>query len=333
MNQNTVCKTSFIEIQNDLDNTFHSEMKKDIRAGLTAQQKFIPSKYFYDARGSRLFEEICCLTEYYPTRTEISILKDTVHEIMGSFEQGDLVELGSGSNWKIKMLLDAAGKARIPYLRYVPVDVSKTAMFESSRELLEIYPALTVLGIVADFTRHTYAIPSGCPRIILFFGSTIGNLNEADRLNFLRFVAGSMRAEDRFFIGLDLIKSKKILESAYNDSQGVTSEFNKNILSVLNRELDAGFNLSHFDHRAFFNETEEQVEMHLRANRRISAEIDALGLNVALEKDETIHTEICRKFSREKAEHMAFEAGLAVTQWFSDPKEWFALAELRLKDF
>lgn len=323
---------SRIEVLNHLDNTYRSEMVEDILRGLTASKKKIPSKYFYDARGSQLFGEICELPEYYLTRTEISILEHCAPEVMSSFKKGDLVELGSGANYKIRMLLDVVDASTLQNLRYVPVDVSETALISASGELLKVYPALKVLGIVADFTRHTEVIPQDQPKLIVFFGSTLGNFDEKEGVDFLQHISGVMKQGDRLLIGFDMLKTKKTLEAAYNDSQGITSEFNKNILMVLNRELDADFDPSCFDHKAFFNEEKEQVEMHLQANRRVLAKINDLGLKVELEEGETIHTEISRKFSRENAEDMAFRAGFIITQWFSDPKEWFSLAELRLRD-
>ena len=329
----TSSSLSRIEVLNHLDNTYRSEMAGDILQGLTATQKKIPSKYFYDARGSELFDEICALPEYYPTRTEMSILEDCAPDVMSSFQGGDLVELGSGANYKIRMLLDvAAEESKLQNLRYVPVDVSETALISASEELLRIYPEIRVLGVVADFTRHTDLIPKDRPKLTAFFGGTLGNFDEKEGVDFLQHISGVMKRGDRLLIGFDMLKTKKTLEAAYNDSQGITSEFNKNVLRVLNRELDADFDPSCFDHKAFFNEEKEQVEMHLQANRRVLAKISDLGLKVELEEGETIHTEISRKFSRESAEDMAFRAGFIITQWFSDPKEWFSLAELRLRD-
>jgi L-histidine N-alpha-methyltransferase len=305
---------------------------KDAHRGLTARQKSIPSKYFYDARGSELFEEICFLPEYYPTRTEMNILERAAPHIMGSFKWGDIVELGSGANLKIRMLLDAADESDLSHYRYVPVDVSETALIEASEELLGIYPELEVLGIVADFTIHMDVIPSDRPRFILFLGSTIGNFDERTRSKFLRHVARSMKHADKLLIGFDMLKSRNTLEAAYNDSRGVTSAFNKNVLHVLNRELRADFDPSHFDHVAFFNEDKERVEMHLQANRRVEVQISELGLEIELDKDETIHTEICNKFSREGVERLVSEAGFYINKMYFDSKGWFSLAELVLKD-
>jgi L-histidine N-alpha-methyltransferase len=317
------------EIRNHLENSFRSDIRRDIFKGMTAKNKFIPSKYFYDARGSHLFEKICVLPEYYQTRTEMSILHDVAQEIIDPFPGGDIVELGSGANHKIRVIFDAADREKLPGLRYVPVDVSDAALISAAEELLEIYPGLEVLGIIADFTRHIDVIPNEKAKLIFFFGSTIGNFSEEACADFLRSVSVSMKPEDRFITGLDMLKPKTALEAAYNDSSGVTSQFNKNILTVINRELHANFDRSHFDHCAFFNGEKERMEMHLRANRRVSVEIADLELQVDFGKGETIHTEICRKFSRPMAEQMASDAGLVIDQWFSDKKEWFSLVEFR----
>ncbi|HDZ61842.1 MAG TPA: L-histidine N(alpha)-methyltransferase [Nitrospirae bacterium] len=321
-----------MDIQNHLDSSYHNEIRKDVLRGLTASRKSIPSKYSYDARGSRLFDEICGLPEYYQTRTEMHILKNAAPDIVGSFKNGDLVELGSGANWKVRMLLDAAGESSLSGLRYIPIDVSETALIDASEELSDIYPELQVRAVIADFTKHLYMLDQDRPKLIVFFGSTIGNFNAEESVEFLRNIADFMKPGDRFLIGVDMLKPRDILEAAYNDSRGVTSKFNKNILTVLNRELNADFDLSHFDHLAFFNEEEEHIEMHLKAKQRVSVDIKALGLNVELKEDETIHTEVCRKFSRESAGQMFSASGLAVRRWFSDPKEWFNLAELILAD-
>jgi L-histidine N-alpha-methyltransferase len=320
-----------MEVYSQMADTYRKEIAKDVFNGLTAPQKFIPSKYFYDARGSELFDKICCLPEYYPTRTEMSILKHAAPAIMNSFEKGDLVELGSGANRKIRMLLDAAPEENLSQLRYVPVDVSKSALVEASEELLKIYPELEVLGIVADFTLHLDKIPSDRPRLLIFLGSTIGNFTDAGRRNFLRSTAAAMKPEDRFLIGFDMLKSKETLEAAYNDSMGITSKFNKNVLHVLNRELKANFNPSHFEHVAFFNEDKQRVEMHLQAKHKLEVTVDDLGVTVALDQHETIHTEVCGKFSKSSVEQLADESGLQIKQWVFDSREWFSLAELTLK--
>ncbi len=317
-----------METVNYINPTYHDDIKADVLSGLTASQKFIPSKYFYDARGSVLFEKICCLPEYYPTRTELSILRDAAPSIMHCFPDGDIVELGAGANWKIRKLLDIVPKNSLSTMRYIPVDVSEAALEASTEELLRMYPGLKLLGIVADFTRHMEMIPCDREKLLVFFGSTIGNFKEDERNIFLKNVAGSMRKGDRFLLGIDMLKSRDILERAYNDSSGITAEFNKNILNVLNRELEADFDLDHFDHRAVFNAEKERIEMYLQANIDVAAEIGSLGLTVRLEKGERILTEVCRKFTKDSVDQLAFDAGLKVTKWFSDSRGWFSLVEM-----
>jgi L-histidine N-alpha-methyltransferase len=320
--------SSCIEVRNYLQKSYCNAIAKDAYRGFTASQKHIPSKYFYDTRGSRLFEEICYLPEYYPTRTEISILKHAAPEIMRSFSRGDIVELGSGANRKIRIFLDSAGRERLSLFRYVPVDVSESALQEASEELQRLYPGLEVVGIVADFTLHMHMIPCDNSRLIVFLGSTIGNFEETMQRNFLRSVARSMNPHDRFIIGFDMIKPRETLEAAYNDSRGITEKFNKNVLHVLNRELNADFQPSQYEHVAFYNDEKERVEMHLRAKTKTVVTIDDLGLEVTIDKGETIHTENSCKFSRTRVEGMVSAAGLAVRQWYSDSRGWFSLAEL-----
>ncbi len=320
-------KSRRFELRNYMTDSFYEELSNDVLTGLTAEKKYLPSKYFYDERGSMLYKQICKRPEYYLTRTELSILNQQSNAIMESFERGDLVELGSGANWKISKLIDAVNE-KVENIRYVPVDVSESALIAASEDLLTNYPRLRVLGIVADFTCHMQVIPNDFSKLILFFGSTIGNLNETASHDFLHSVADSMNPEDRFLIGLDMIKPKNILEAAYNDAQGVTSAFNKNVLQVINRELHADFDPSVFEHRACFNEEQEQMEMHLEATQKTTVEIKDLDLSVELEKGETIHTEICRKFSEEGAMKMFSDAGLTIERWFTDPKGWFSLVEL-----
>jgi len=308
------------------------DFRRNILRGLTAPQKYIESKYFYDARGSGLFEEICRLPEYYPTRTEISILRRAAPTIMKGFSAGDLVELGAGAGRKIRILLDSIEERVQTDLRYIPVDVSEKTLIEASRDLLLHYPGLRILGMVADFTRHLEEIPAEREKILLFLGGTVGNFREEERKRFFRQVARVLGRKGRFLLGLDLIKPRETLERAYDDSRGVTSDFNKNVLAVVNRRLQGNFRPADFRHLAFFNEEKKRIEMHLRARRRIEVEVKALNLRVSMAPGETIHTEISRKFDREEVYKMAFEAGLTVTRWFSDPREWFAIVEMRAEN-
>ena len=244
-----------------------------------------------------------------------------------SQESGDLVELGSGSNQKIKILLEAAG-ATSGNIRYVPVDISANALCEASHELLELYEDLHVLGIIADFTRRLDFLPAG-RKLITFLGSTIGNFDREERIAFLRRIAGIMHPGDRFVVGLDMVKPAGIIEAAYNDSQGVTAAFNKNILLNLNRLLNADFAVEDFEHLATYREDLERVEMHLRARRPTSARIGDLDLAVDCLPGETIRTEICQKFSRDRVSRDFRSAGLVATKWLSDAQNWFSLVILQ----
>jgi len=315
-------------VHNHLRERAEKQIAEDVRRGLSARRKSLPSKYFYDERGSRLFERICGLPEYYQTRIEMSILRDHAAILTESFDNGDLVELGSGANWKIRRLLESMGRSRRSQTRYVPVDVSQTALVAASKELLKLYPELNVMGIVGDFTKHLPQLPCGRMKLILFFGSTIGNLSIGESRTFLTEVASTLCSDDRFLLGLDMIKPMEVLNAAYNDSQGVTEQFNKNVLCVVNRELGADFNTDDFEHLAFYNQDQERVEMHLRAICPLQVEIADLDLTVTFEAGETILTEISRKFSRDSAARMVQESGLSIARWHADPNDWFSIAEI-----
>ena len=321
---------SQVELHNHLTVEFTESLARDVREGLTAGQKHLPSKYFYDARGSRLFDRICTLPEYYLTRTEMKILEEHARTIMASFTRGDLVEMGSGSHWKICRLLQAANGTRSAHLRYIPLDVSKDALVKASREIIGQFPQLAIVGYVADFTIHLHLLPGGNRRLFLLFGSTIGNFPEPEALRLLRNVQAIMAPDDRFLLGLDMVKEPHRLNAAYNDSRGVTSAFNKNILNVVNRHLHADFNPALFDHLAFYDEENEQVEMHLQAREPVTATIADIDLCVELAAGETIHTEISRKFTPESARVLCSNAGLEISRWFSDEEGWFSLVELAL---
>ena len=310
--------------------TGHDEdpLAEEVGAGLKASGKTLPSKYFYDARGSKLFEEICELPEYYQTRTELALLERFGPEIMAEFTAGDLIELGSGANLKIRALLDSVDEAQRRLLRYVPVDISETALIEAAEHLLELYPNLTIMGLVTDFHHPIDRLDHSRRKLFLFLGSTIGNLDEVQVSEFLSRVTALMDDDDRFLLGLDTIKDVAILESAYNDAAGVTAQFNKNILSVMNATLGANFDVNSFEHVAFFNRDEAQIEMHLSANQEMQVAVRDLGLSFTLEEGETIRTEICRKFDRTSAEAMVRSAGLHIAEWYTDSDEAFALALL-----
>jgi L-histidine Nalpha-methyltransferase len=304
-------------------------MGQEIRSGMNKVPKTVPCKYFYDPRGSQLFDAICQTPEYYPTRTELSILDHSAAEIMRFFGlgPGDLVELGSGSCLKISRLLEASGSFRRGWIRYVPVDICEESLLESSQQLMTKYDGLEILAVVADFTRPLGMLPRE-RKLITFLGSTIGNFAEDDAALFLKTIRDIMNPEDRLLLGIDMLKPARVLEEAYNDRQGLTAAFNLNVLAHINGALHADFDLGDFEHLAFFNPDMEQVEMHLKARRSVRVYIADLDLVIQIRKDETLQTEICRKFTRESADRLFARAGLARTRSFTDAKRWFSLVEL-----
>jgi L-histidine N-alpha-methyltransferase len=322
----------YLEILNCLADDGRDADAEEIRRGLSASPRRLPCKYFYDALGSRLFDEICLLPEYYLTRTETALLAREAPAIMTFFAKagGDLVELGSGSNQKIKLLLSAANGSLSGQVRYVPVDISTSALLEAARELLYLYEDLPILGIIADFTRHLEVLPPG-RKLITFLGSTIGNFSDQERIAFLKNIADSMTPRDRFLLGLDMVKSVDLIEAAYNDGQGVTAAFNKNILSHLNHAWDGDLNPDDFAHVARFDRDRERVEIYLQVIRPVSARLAALDLSLAFRPGEVILTETCQKFTPARAQQDFQQAGLLIDQWFSDAQEWFSLVLLRKK--
>lgn len=306
----------------------NSQIARDIIHGFSKEEKRAPSKYFYDYEGSKLFEAICKQPEYYVTRTELDILQRFASKMTQGFENGDLVELGSGANWKIRKLLDAIKPERLSSIRYVPVDVSESALQFAARELVALYPEMNVKGVVADFMVDLNELPKGRQKLILFLGSTIGNLDENESHKFLTSASETMESNDRLLLGVDLVKPRKILENAYNDKNGVTRDFNKNVLKVINRELDADFDLNGFEHQAHYNESESRIEMRLKSLEDQEVRIEGANMTVQFRKGETILTEICRKFTRESLSKMVDQAGMRITNWFTDEREYFLHAEI-----
>ena len=318
---------------NYLDLDFHTEISRDVRHGLSLPQKAIPSKYFYDDLGSRLFDRICLLPEYYPTRCEIAILEKLAPEIMSFFhtEPADLVEIGCGSDTKVRKLLHGLDEALLENVRYVPVDISGECLIRSARRLLKDFRALRIHTIAADFTRHLEHLPR-CRKLIAFFGGTLGNFTAAMSRRLLGNFAAVMHPDDCLLIGIDMLKPVNLLERAYNDSAGITAAFNLNILNHINKRLGGNFNTADFAHRAFFNHDRERIEMHLAAKRDVEISIADLDMPVRMDKGETIHTEISRKFSRHSAEKMFVAAGLLPVAWHTDDRGRFSLVELRKAD-
>lgn len=302
-----------------------SALAHDARIGLTASPKHLPPKYFYDDLGSRLFDAICDTPEYYQTRTEQALLEGVVDDIVGAVRPTDVVELGSGAARKTRTVLDAIARNG-ESARYVPLDVSESMLRRSAASLLADYEWLTVHGVVGDYDRHLECIPPGDRRLYMFLGSTIGNFTEIEAVRFLSTLGRGMEPGDRLLLGVDLVKEKSLLDAAYNDAAGITARFNKNVLAVLDRELDATFDLEAFEHRAFFDADKSRVEMHLVSLSPQQVEVRKLGLPIAFERGETILTEISRKFSRASTTRLLEAAGLRLEAWYTPENDWFGLA-------
>jgi L-histidine N-alpha-methyltransferase len=306
---------------------FARQLEEDARAGLGARPKCLPPKYFYDARGSELFEEITRLPEYYLTRAETSILERVADEIVALARPREIVEIGAGFSKKTQLLLDAleehGGK------RFVPIDVSRAALNAAGERLVARSPWLEVLGVVGDFERDLGAVPRSGTRLVCFLGSTIGNLEASERVPFLRSVRAMLAGRDRFLLGVDLVKPPTRLHAAYNDARGVTAEFNKNVLLVLDRELGGDLDPAAFAHRAFYDPLRERIEMRLVALQRVEARLARLALALEFEPGEELHTEISCKFRREVVAECFQGAGLVLERWMTDEPGDFALALAR----
>jgi L-histidine Nalpha-methyltransferase len=304
-----------------------ASLRADARAGLTATPKSLPPKWFYDAEGSALFEKITELPEYYPTRAERAILRAVAGEIASSADARALVELGSGSSEKTRLLLDALrdhGTLR----SYVPVDVSESALVLAGDALAVEYPGLEVHAVVADFEEHLGlpAADAAGPRLVAFLGSTIGNMVPEERASFLVRVRSQLRPGDTFLLGTDLVKDPAVLVAAYDDSAGVTAAFNKNVLAVLNAELGADFDLDAFDHVAVWDARNEWIEMRLRCVADQQVRLPEIGLTVSFAAGEEMRTEVSAKFRRPGVERELAAAGFAMRSWWTDPAGQFGLS-------
>ena len=305
-----------------------SGMAADVRAGLTKPFKELSPRYFYDERGSELFEQITELPEYYPTRCEREILeRDSAEIVSTAGDPATLIELGSGSAAKTRVLLDAMRDAGC-LDAYAPVDISEEITRETAGAIASEY-AITVHGLVCDFERDLERMPLGGPRVIALLSGTIGNFEPAQRASFLARVANLLGDDDHFLLGTDLVKDRATLEAAYNDSAGVTAEFNKNVLAVLNDRLACNFDLDAFEHVAFWDEENLWVDIRLRSLARQVVDVEALDMQVAFDRGEEMRTEISTKFLRPGLEGIYAEAGLELTDWWTDPEGLFALSLAR----
>ena len=303
-------------------------LRHDVRTGLGADPKWLPPKRFYDARGSVLFEEITRLPEYYPTRAERQVLDARAAELAERTGAHSLVELGSGSSEKTRLLLDALrdhGTLR----EFVPLDVSESALREAVAAVVADYPGLVVRGVVGDFTEPLHGLPGDSPRLLAFLGGTIGNLLPAERHDFLGSVRGVLDDGEWLLLGTDLVKDEQTLVRAYDDAAGVTAQFNLNVLHVVNRELGADFDVDAFTHVARWDADHEWIEMRLRATRAMRVAIPEVDLTIDLDEGEEIRTEVSAKFRREGVERELKAAGFELDRWWTDDEDRFAVSLAR----
>ena len=300
-------------------------LRADVLAGLTTTPKTLSPRWFYDERGSGLFDEITRLPEYYPTRTERALLAAYAGDIAAASAADTLVELGSGTSEKTRLLLEAlAGTGTLR--RFVPVDVDPSVLRAAGAAIVAEHPDIAVDAVVADFTTHLDELPRGGRRLVAFLGSTIGNLEPAPRADFLTALAGTLQPGDSFLLGTDLVKEPGRLVRAYDDSAGVTAAFNRNVLSVLDRELEADFDLDAFEHVALWDAEHEWIEMRLRSRWAQVVHLATLDLEVRFDAGEELRTEVSAKFRRAGVERELAAAGLDLTHWWSDDAGDFALS-------
>jgi L-histidine N-alpha-methyltransferase len=303
-----------------------AQLREDVARGLSAQPKWLPPKWFYDERGSELFDEITRLPEYYPSRAERSVLREHAAEIAVLTGAKTLVELGSGTSEKTRLLLNALS-AHGTLARFVPFDVSESTLREAAEAISADYPDIEVYAIVGDFTTHLGYIPPGDARLVAFLGSTIGNLPPREREVFFGELRSTLDTNEWFLLGADLVKDEATLVAAYDDAAGVTAEFNRNVLRVLNRELGADFDVDGFDHVAVWDARNEWMQMGLRATRPMTVHV--LDLTVSFAAGEQLRTEISAKFRREGLDRELHRAGFTLHRWWTDPENRFAVALAR----
>lgn len=318
-----------IKLVNHLPYIGNQQLKREIMAGLKAFPKYISSKFFYDEKGSELFEIITELDEYYPTRTEKSILSTVVRELDLDFSGLSIIELGSGDHSKIRLLLQQIPENALSTIKYFPVDISKSAIEKASRHLADEFPMLHINGVVADFIHHLNLIPETENRLFCFFGSTIGNLDRTEMKKFMQLLGTEMQAGDSLLLGMDMVKDTYIMERAYNDNRQITAAFNKNILNVINILAGTHFDPAEFEHFAFYNKREKRIEMHLKAGKNMVIHVNSGTDDIHIKKGETIHTENSHKFTKDQVRTIGSWAKLDVEAIFTDNRQWFSLVHYR----
>jgi len=316
-----------ISISNLLKEIGSGEAREEILRGLQQEEKYISSKFFYNKRGSELFIEITGLPEYYPTRTEKQILETIAPDLMQRHRGYELMELGPGDASKISILMREAKQSNQDPLRYLPLDISRSALRDLAAEVTGLFPRVEVEGYALDFMSQFEVLDRPQPLLICFLGSTIGNLEGAAAVQLLANISAHMKKDDTLLLGTDLIKDEAVLHAAYNDEAGVTRVFNLNILQAVNELAGTDFDLLDFDHLAFFNREAGRIEMHLVAKRTLEVRSPYLESPLLLKKGEHIHTENSHKYTAARIADFARKAGLEPVRRHSDDKSWFALSE------
>lgn len=321
-------ETTLAEINGNLENHLPhigiNKIREEILKGLKSSPKYISPKFFYDKKGSELFEAITELDEYYPTRTEKSILSTIVEELDLDFYNLSIIELGSGDSSKISLLLRQVSEEQLATIKYHPLDISKSAIEKASEKLAEEFPIIRINGIVADFIHQINLVPKTGRRLFCFFGSTIGNLNRNEIEEFMKLVDDEMQPGDSLLLGMDMVKDITVLEKAYNDEKGITAQFNKNILNVINSICGTNFDIENFEHLAFYNKDEHRIEMHLKAiNDMVVSQPESDDIYIHM--GETIHTENSHKFNFDDIKTVGVWSGLDVEKIITDNNKWFSL--------
>lgn len=326
-NEESILTQSRISIKSLLPEIGTDEVREEIVRGLQSRHKHISSKYFYNEAGSLLFEDITHLEEYYPTRTEKSILRSIAPSLMNKYGSYDILELGSGDCSKVAILISAVPDAG--EVLYLPLDFSESAIKDSAKGIVHTFPKVEVEGYVVDFTSQFDLIQRKNPVLICFFGSTIGNFKREDSMKLMKNISSHMKEGDILLLGMDLVKDESVLHAAYNDAKGVTEAFNKNILSTVNAILEADFNPEDFDHLAGFNTEKARMEMHLVARKDMTIHSPFFDSDVSIQKGEQIHTENSHKYTPNDIHTIADAAQLNISKIHTDDKDWFALVELK----
>lgn len=314
-----------VNVHNLLQEISSKNVKEEIIKGLIAPQKYISSKFFYDEHGSALFEEITTLDAYYPTRCEKEILSSLFLKLNLDLYNIEIIELGSGDSSKITSILEQIPEEVLNTVSYLPVDISQSAIEQSIQEISHIFPLKSITGYVADF-HHQLNLPSSKgSRLFCFLGSTLGNFSQEEIESFIQTISSMMRPGDGFLLGVDMEKDVSVIEAAYNDPRGITAKFNRNILHVINKKMNANFKEDDFGHYAFYNSERQCIEMHLVAKRDVCVEFKDDDYVIIIQKGESLHTENSRKFSLETLQEIAEIGDFKVGKILSDSKRWFNL--------